>query len=105
MLSGTMVLVGMVVGFTVLSPYAIPQKAPQKAATDTPGALTFQRVCTTCHQIDRIENYQGSQSWPEVIKQMRGFGAFLTDDEAKEIGDYLQATYPRQQEGKGDTGK
>lgn len=94
MFTTTMVLVGMVLGFVVLAPYAVPRQ--QKQSDHTPGALTYQSVCTTCHQPDRVQNYQGSQSWPEVIDLMRSFGAFVSDEGAKEIADYLEATYPRQ---------
>lgn len=81
--------------FLFNSPYAIPQQTTRKAGTDAPGALTFQSVCTNCHQADRVENYQGSKTWAEIIKLMQSFGAFMTEDQSKEIEQYLQATYPK----------
>ncbi|WP_217267285.1 c-type cytochrome [Thermanaeromonas sp. C210] len=93
--TGTMVLVGMVIGFLFFSPYAIPQQVPSEAEADTAGALAFQGACTTCHGVDRVENYQGNQSWEEIIQLMRDFGAFITEEEAKEIQQYLESTYPR----------
>lgn len=95
LLTAVMVLVGMTMGLLLVSPYAIPLQANQQAGAGTPGAFTFQSVCTACHQVDRVQNYQGSKHWPEVIKLMEEFGAFMTEDEAKEIEEYLQATYPR----------
>lgn len=88
----TMVLVGLSIGFSVINSYAQP--IPKK---DNGGAgyLTFQSVCTTCHDETRPKNYTGTASWGEVINQMKGFGAFVTDDQAKEIEGYLQETYPR----------
>lgn len=89
-----MVVVGMVIGFLLLSTYAIP--VPQEVgATGQEGYLTFQSTCTACHGVDSIQNYQGSSSWPEIIELMKGYGAFIQDEEQEDILLYLEEAYPR----------
>lgn len=94
-LAGTMMLVGMIMGLMVGSPYAVPIPQAQEASADTPGAQAFASVCNTCHSTDRIRDYQGDKSWGEIITLMKSFGALLSEDQAKEIEQHLQTTYPR----------
>ena len=91
--AGAMILVGVVMGLMFVAPYAIP--VPKAVANADPGALTFESVCSTCHSTDNAKNYQGSQNWGEVITLMKSFGAVVSNDQAKEIEQYLQTTYPR----------
>lgn len=88
----TMVMVGTAIGLSAISSYAQPMPKEKQGGKEY---LTFQGVCTTCHDAGRVQNYSGTLAWPEVISQMRSFGAFVTDDQTKEIEDYLQKTYPR----------
>lgn len=88
----TMVMVGTAIGLSAISSYAQPMSKENQGGKEY---LTFQSVCTTCHEASRAQNYSGTLSWPEVITQMRSFGAFVTDDQTKEIENYLQKTYPR----------
>lgn len=89
-----MVVIGMVIGFLLISGYAIPLPE-EKGASAQEGFMTFQSSCTTCHAADRVQNYQGSSSWPEVIELMKGYGAFIQEDEEQEIIQYLENAYPR----------
>lgn len=93
-LGAKMLVVGMVVGFILISAYAIPLPPDSRAAGGA-GYLTFQSTCTTCHGADQIQNYQGSASWPEIVELMREFGGFFTESETQEVIEYLEATYPR----------
>jgi len=95
MLAPAMIVVGMVIGFLLLSPYAIPLSEAQGSKVMDQGFLLLQATCTTCHQIDRVQNYQGSATWPEIIELMREFGSYVTPEEAEELSKYLQAAYPR----------
>jgi mono/diheme cytochrome c family protein len=92
-LVATMILVGIVIGFIFFAPYAVPAQHSQE--DEIPGAQTFGSVCTTCHEPDRIQNYQGDQNWHEIITLMRSFGAMVNEEQAGEIEQYLEATYPK----------
>lgn len=92
--SGKMLIVGMVVGFILISAYAIPLP-PDVKATGGTNYLTFQSTCTTCHGVEQIQNYQGSASWPEIVELMKDFGGFFTESERAEVIEYLENTYPK----------
>jgi len=61
-----------------------------------PGRDLTTGLCMICHSLEYIpanapaENRAG---WQKSIQKMRGFGAPITDAEAKEILDYLDASY------------
>ncbi|MDO0823331.1 hypothetical protein [Desulfosporosinus nitroreducens] len=88
----TLMMVGTAIGLSAMSSYAQPMPKENHGGREY---LTFQLVCTTCHEATTVQNSSGTESWSEVITQMRGFGAFVTEDQTKEIEDYLQKTYPR----------
>ncbi|MEA5024409.1 MAG: cytochrome c [Desulfitobacterium hafniense] len=89
-----MVVVGLVMGFALFASYAVP--LPEKAeAAGQAGYLTFQSTCTACHTVDTVQNYQGSSTWPEIIGLMKGYGAFMQEEEEAEILQYLEEAYPR----------
>lgn len=91
--AATMILAGMVISFIFFAPYAVPVQPGVDA--EIPGAQTFVTVCTACHEPDRIQNYQGAQSWEEIITLMKSFGAMVTEEQAGEIEQYLEAAYPK----------
>lgn len=93
--AGAMILVGIVMGLMFVSPYAVPISKAREAGAETPGAQAFAAVCSTCHTTDRARDYQGDKSWGEIITLMKSFGALLSEDQAKEIEQYLQTTYPK----------
>ena len=88
----TLMMVGAAIGLSALSSYAQPMPKENHGGREY---FTFQSVCTTCHDAATVQTSSGTASWSEVITQMRGFGAFVTDDQTKEIESYLQKTYPR----------
>ncbi len=88
-----MVVVGLVIGFAFFSTYALP--TPVEADTAQEGYLTFQSTCTACHTVDTVQNYQGSLTWPEIIELMKGYGAFIQEEEEGEIVQYLEEAYPK----------
>ena len=80
-------------GSAGLGPALAEQNTELKAG---PGRdLTIGR-CIICHSLEYIpanapaENRAG---WQKTIQKMRGFGAPITDAEAAEILDYLDAAY------------
>lgn len=90
--AGAMVLVGLVMGLMFVAPYAEP--IPKAQTPTDPAATLFESTCSTCHTTDRAKQYKGPKKWPEIIKLMRSFGALMDDNQAKQIEDYLQKTYP-----------
>lgn len=56
---------------------------------------TFEGLCTNCHDIGLV-TAQGNDraGWEEVVTRMYGFGLAGTDEEVKEVVEYLVATYP-----------
>jgi hypothetical protein len=71
--------------------------AEDKHLKDGPGRdLTVGR-CNICHSVEYIPANAVAQNrtgWQKTIQKMRErFGAPITDDEAREILDYLDANY------------
>jgi hypothetical protein len=64
---------------------------------DAPGRELTVGRCTVCHSLEYIPANAAAQNrsgWQKTIQKMRErFGAPISDDEAKEILDYLDANY------------
>lgn len=56
---------------------------------------TFQALCSKCHDpgIATSQNHDRS-GWQDVIQRMYGFGLVASEDETKQVVEYLTATYP-----------
>ncbi|MCL1852766.1 MAG: cytochrome c [Peptococcaceae bacterium] len=91
-LVATLILVGTVIGFMLFAPYAVPPQPDEDS--QVPGAQTFVAVCTSCHETDRIQSYSKDLSWAEIVTLMESFGAMISEEEAGEIENYLNAAYP-----------
>ena len=81
-------------------PAAAPPQPPGSAAAAPPAddknLPTFTRVCSTCHDAQRIlSNRRTKDQWGEVIDKMVERGAQGTDDDFAEIMDYLIEHYGR----------
>ncbi len=56
---------------------------------------TFEGLCANCHDLGLVTAQGHDRSgWEEVVNRMYGFGLAGTDDEVKEVVEYLVATYP-----------
>jgi competence protein ComEA len=67
--------------------------APQ---ADDKNAATYTRVCSTCHDAQRIlSNRRTKDQWGEVIDKMVERGAQGTDDDFAAVLDYLVGHYGR----------
>jgi competence protein ComEA len=74
-----------------------PQAAggPQAPADDK-NAATYTRVCSTCHDAQRIlSNRRTKDQWGEVIDKMVERGAQGTDEDFAAVQDYLVTHYGR----------
>jgi competence protein ComEA len=71
----------------------IPGAAPQ---ADDKNAATYTRVCSTCHDAQRIlSNRRTKDQWGEVIDKMIERGAQGTDEDFAAVQDYLVSHYGR----------
>lgn len=62
-----------------------------------PGADKVEANCAACHSLDYIpmnSTFLNAAGWDaEVTKMISAFGAPISPDDAKIIGDYLKANY------------
>jgi competence protein ComEA len=73
-----------------------PQPAGPQAPADDKNAATYTRVCSTCHDAQRIlSNRRTKDQWGEVIDKMVERGAQGTDDDFAAVQDYLVSHYGR----------
>jgi hypothetical protein len=69
-------------------------KAQDNALPDGPGKAVLMDTCTSCHDTSVITAQRHTASeWNDVVTQMAGFGATVTDDQTKSIVAYLAAHY------------
>jgi len=66
---------------------------------DAPGRKLVESNCVACHSLDYIQMnspFLDRKGWEgSVNKMMKVMGAPLTEDDARAIVDYLQASYGR----------
>jgi competence protein ComEA len=75
---------------------ASPQPSGAPAPADDKNAATYTRVCSTCHDAQRIlSNRRTKDQWGEVIDKMVERGAQGTDDDFAAVQDYLVTRYGR----------
>jgi len=81
------------------SPASTDAQQPPVAAQPQPddkNAATFTRVCSTCHDGQRIlSNRRTKDQWSEVIDKMVERGAQGTDEDFAAVMDYLVSHYGR----------
>jgi competence protein ComEA len=70
--------------------------APAPPLADDKNAATYTRVCSTCHDAQRIlSNRRTKDQWGEVIDKMVERGAQGSDDDFAAVQDYLVTHYGR----------
>ncbi len=84
------------------SPAPAPSQAPQGAAppaaapNDDKNAAIYTRVCSTCHEPERIlSNRRTRDQWGEVIDKMVERGAQGSDEDLDAVLEYLVSHYGR----------
>ena len=94
-LAMTMILVGVIIGIIFTSQYSVPvQRNIDTAHVEPPGYRAFVNSCSTCHTAARAVDYHGPMSWLEVIVLMQNFGAFISEDDVRDIEQYLEENHP-----------
>ncbi len=85
-----LVLIAMV---TVGCGSAAPEPPP--VPTEHPGKALVSSHCTTCHDLNRVENYRGdAESWGMTVDRMISSGATLNEEQRDLVVDYLASSYP-----------
>jgi hypothetical protein len=80
---------------TPLCALAQQTKAPP-GFPDGPGKDTVLTKCFQCHGPGMwLDHRQDRRGWESVLYRMIGRGALWTEDEIKQMADYLGATYGR----------
>jgi competence protein ComEA len=64
---------------------------------DGPGRATVQRVCSACHAVEVFTTQaHDRQEWADIVTEMSNSGADATEDEFKEIVNYLAKNFPKE---------
>jgi competence ComEA-like helix-hairpin-helix protein len=81
--------------FCAASGQSVPAKSDADRLPDGPGKALVVKTCLTCHSVTTTISKQGSteEEWANVVGQMIGKGAVLSDDEADQVIDYLTAHF------------
>ena len=62
---------------------------------DGPGKEITVKVCSQCHDVERVTQYKMSRDdWAAMVKTMFDFGADAAPEDAKTITDYLATHFP-----------
>jgi cytochrome c5 len=71
--------------------------APENAAVSTEDTKQlFEKSCSVCHPISRVEQYSGKDPWKDIVDRMIvKHGAKVSAEDAGRIVAYLDKTYPR----------
>ena len=71
---------------------------PQKTFPDGKGKAEFERICSTCHDLETSTNAKRTKTeWAGVIDDMQTRGATGTDDEMNLIINYLAANFGKEE--------
>ena len=79
-----------------LSPPALAQRKPTSAVgfPDAPGKDVLVSKCFQCHAPTMwMDQRQDRRAWESTLYRMVGRGALWTQDEIRQMSDYLGATY------------
>jgi len=80
--------------FAALAFFALPVSAMAQDLPPGPGADVTVRVCGSCHGMDQvIGERHDAAGWTGVVNDMINNGASASDDEAKQIVNYLTTNF------------
>jgi len=73
------------------------QTAAADQFPDRPGKATFIKVCTQCHNVDKVAGLRYSKDeWQSLVDEMKAMGGEATEDEWKAVVEYLASNFPRE---------
>ena len=77
-------------------PPALAQQKPAPGFPDAPGKDTVLGKCFQCHGPGMwLDHRQDRRGWESVLYRMVGRGALWTEDEIRQMADYLGKVYGR----------
>jgi mono/diheme cytochrome c family protein len=80
--------------FAVWTAFFLPMVASAQTLSPGQGADVVEDNCQNCHGLDRIiSTHHDADGWREVVADMIGRGASLTDDQEQQIVAYLASHY------------
>ena len=83
---------------------ATPDAAPSAAMTVSSAAggsnadsmVLYEKSCSACHPLTKVDQYVGSKSWQAVMDQMiNEEGAKISPEDAAKIVQHLEQTHPK----------
>jgi len=78
----------------LLSQPALAQRKPPPGFPDGPGKDVLVSKCFQCHSPNMwMDQRQERRAWESTLYRMVGRGALWTQDEIKQMADYLGTTY------------
>jgi hypothetical protein len=78
----------------VLSQPAFAQRKPPPGFPDAPGKEVLVSKCFQCHSPNMwMDQREERRAWESTLYRMVGRGALWTQDEIKQMADYLGTTY------------
>jgi cytochrome c5 len=83
----------------LLSSSAVAQRKPEPAASPgPPGKEVLASKCFQCHAPSMwVDQRQDRRAWESTLYRMVGRGALWTQDEIRQMADYLADAYGRKQ--------
>jgi cytochrome c5 len=92
------------IGYAVVIGWSLMQVVRISAQTraadqfpEGPGKSTFIKVCTQCHDVDKVTGLRYSrEEWQSLVDEMKAMGGDATDDEWKAVVEYLATNFPRE---------
>ena len=71
-----------------------PKDAAASAPSDDAGKSILETACSTCHGIDIVQRLQlNKEAWTDIVRNMIGNGAAVTDEQIPVLVDYLTKNY------------
>lgn len=84
------------VGAIVFSQPGLAQRKPLPGFPDAPGKDVLVNKCFQCHSPNMwMDQRQDRRAWESALYRMVGRGALWTQDEIKQMADYLGNVYGR----------
>jgi len=75
---------------------AASEAKPEAKPAAPGGKELLSAGCTKCHDLERVKNYSGQETWQAIVDRMiNQRGAKVTTDDARRIVAYLNETFPR----------
>src|SRR5262245_41397623 len=83
-------------GFALLMLAAVPLNGSAQGLPDGAGKETVQQACTRCHLMRSVVVARHTrQEWDNIVTDMVGRGAVITEGEMATIAEYLAKAFPK----------